>query len=237
MPDTSPKPIFAGTSDQLALAKIIADGPEANAALQKVLDSVETINQKFKIQSAELDELHSKYPEFFDAAMLKKAKDAIDPVRQAWSQFGSSISQTIISGQLFGASWQSSLRSIGLELLQLILRMTLLKNLSGGLSGGFSWSGLLGGLFGGGKAEGGPVYQGQGYMVGEHGPEFFVPRTSGTIVPNGAMRGSGSGDGVNIGHVQVDVHGVTDKDSFMKSKDQIAIEMASAISRASRRNG
>lgn len=37
-----------------------------------------------------------------------------------------------------------------------------------------------------GRASGGPVTGGAPYMVGERGPELFVPRTSGTIVPNGA---------------------------------------------------
>jgi phage-related minor tail protein len=36
------------------------------------------------------------------------------------------------------------------------------------------------------KAMGGPVDQGRPYWVGERGPELFVPRTSGQIVPNGA---------------------------------------------------
>jgi hypothetical protein len=36
------------------------------------------------------------------------------------------------------------------------------------------------------KASGGPVESGQPYMVGERGPELFVPKGSGTIVPHGA---------------------------------------------------
>lgn len=35
-----------------------------------------------------------------------------------------------------------------------------------------------------GRAAGGPVSAGQPYMVGEMGPEMFVPRQSGTILPN-----------------------------------------------------
>ena len=39
------------------------------------------------------------------------------------------------------------------------------------------------------RASGGPVSAGQPYVVGEEGPELFVPRYSGTIVPNGATAG------------------------------------------------
>jgi hypothetical protein len=38
--------------------------------------------------------------------------------------------------------------------------------------------------FGGGKAMGGMVVPNTAYIVGERGPELFVPQTSGTIVPN-----------------------------------------------------
>ena len=42
-----------------------------------------------------------------------------------------------------------------------------------------------------GKAIGGPVQAGQPYMVGERGPEMFVPNQSGSIVPNDKMGGGG----------------------------------------------
>ena len=37
-----------------------------------------------------------------------------------------------------------------------------------------------------GRASGGPVSAGMPYIVGEAGPELFVPRASGSIIPNGA---------------------------------------------------
>ena len=40
-----------------------------------------------------------------------------------------------------------------------------------------------------GRAAGGPVTGGQQYMVGEQGPELFVPNQSGSIVPNNALGG------------------------------------------------
>lgn len=52
------------------------------------------------------------------------------------------------------------------------------------------------------KAIGGPVQSGQPYMVGERGPEMFVPSRSGSIVPNGKM-----GSGISI---SVDARGASD---------------------------
>jgi len=43
------------------------------------------------------------------------------------------------------------------------------------------------------RAMGGPVTGGSPYMVGELGPELFVPRTSGTIIPNDMVGTSTSG--------------------------------------------
>jgi hypothetical protein len=64
----------------------------------------------------------------------------------------------------------------------------------------FSWAGgaLTGAGFAGAgsfvsklgtRASGGPVSGGTPYMVGERGPEMFIPGTSGQIVPNGALGG------------------------------------------------
>lgn len=49
---------------------------------------------------------------------------------------------------------------------------------------------------GGGRAAGGPVSSGTPYMVGERGPELFVPNSSGNIIPNG--KGGGHVFNINI---------------------------------------
>lgn len=59
----------------------------------------------------------------------------------------------------------------------------------GGLGGGGSGGNLLGGLLGAvfglpGRATGGPVAPGRGYLVGERGPELFVPTSAGRVEPS-----------------------------------------------------
>ena len=46
--------------------------------------------------------------------------------------------------------------------------------------------GPVGKLFGGARADGGPVSPSQAYLIGERGPELFVPNVAGRIIPNGA---------------------------------------------------
>lgn len=65
---------------------------------------------------------------------------------------------------------------------QVALRLVLMA-LTGGSGGGIPF-----------LAEGGPARKGQPYVVGEEGPELFVPDQSGTVVPNDQMnRGISTG--------------------------------------------
>ena len=74
------------------------------------------------------------------------------------------------------------LKDIGQQLIKFGLN-TFFNSLGGGGTGGLG--GLLGRLF---KADGGPVDQGSPYIVGERGPELFVPGQSGQVVSNNNMR-------------------------------------------------
>lgn len=69
----------------------------------------------------------------------------------------------------------------------------MISGLFGG-GGGFSFGGIFDGIssfFGGFFADGGRPPVGKPSIVGERGPELFVPSTSGTIVPNEAISGGG----------------------------------------------
>lgn len=58
---------------------------------------------------------------------------------------------------------------------------------------------------------GGPVHQGKAYIVGEAGPELFVPTISGSIVPNNRMEMGGVGGTViNITVTSADPNAVVD---------------------------
>ena len=78
----------------------------------------------------------------------------------------------------------------------------------------------------GARAAGGPVAAGAAYLVGEQGPELFVPGTSGSIAPNASAAPQ---------RPQI-VMNVTTKDaqSFLKSESQIAAMMSRALARGQR---
>ncbi len=85
-------------------------------------------------------------------------------------------------------------------------------------------SGLFDGLsFGGARAGGGPVAPNQAFLVGEQGPELFVPRDAGTILPNNAPRPS------IVFNIQT-----PDARSFLQSETQVAAMIARISARGQR---
>lgn len=107
------------------------------------------------------------------------------------SSFGQGMSNVILQGEKFA----DTLRNIGKLLASAVIQKAISIFLTGGLGGdGFFGSGggifgkLIGGLF---KARGGPVFSNQPYVVGERGPELFMPNASGSIVPNNQLMGTG----------------------------------------------
>ena len=73
------------------------------------------------------------------------------------------------------------------------------EQISSGLRSIFGSSSGSSGILAGFRASGGPVSGKSAYIVGEKGPELFVPNTSGQILPNGSFGGT-SGINVQISH-------------------------------------
>lgn len=78
-----------------------------------------------------------------------------------------------------------------------------------------------------GKALGGPVTFGQPYIVGEVGPELFIPGSSGNIVPNSALGGKSSSTNIFISAL--------DSKSFERSLRDNESTLMSAINDVTRR--
>jgi hypothetical protein len=80
----------------------------------------------------------------------------------------------------------------------------------------------------GARAAGGPVMGGSPYIVGERGPELFVPNVSGMIVPNHDLR-SGRGGG---GSIVINVNAGMGTDGA-----EVGRQVVDALKAYSRRNG
>lgn len=74
------------------------------------------------------------------------------------------------------------------------------------------------------KAAGGPVAGGTPYIVGEKGPELFVPGRGGTIVPNHAM-----GGGTTNVVVNVDASGNSNVQGDQQQAKQLGVAVSAAV--------
>jgi hypothetical protein len=105
-------------------------------------------------------------------------------VNSAGQQFAG-LFETLINGT---NDWNSALRNVLTSLSSALFRYGL--SALGGNDGIGFFSALAGTFTGGKRALGGSVSANTPYMVGERGPELFVPGAQGNIVPNNAMSGA-----------------------------------------------
>ncbi len=96
-----------------------------------------------------------------------------------------------------------------------------------GSSGGGLGS-IFSAFFGGARANGGPVRSNTPYLVGERGPELFMPGQAGSIIPKMASPSSGSSGGSQASHVTVgvEVDGAGTIQAYVKSVTNSAISQS-----------
>ena len=138
-----------------------------------------------------MDELKMKLGEYNELLGKRKVLETDLQIiaRNAGNILASGFEDAIFSGQKLG----EVIRSLGMDLMRMVFQQTVTAPLAAGISGA-----ILKGF--GARAMGGPVNSGSPYVVGEKGPELFVPHSSGSIVPNGAMGSSGSTGGVTVNY-------------------------------------
>ena len=124
---------------------------------------------------------------------LQRSTDGTrEAVQELGFAFSSAFEDAIVRGEKLSKVMEGLLQDITRILARKVITEPLGNAVSSALSG-FSFDSMfsgigswLGGLF---RAEGGPVTAGQPYIVGERGPEWFVPDRGGTVLPNGMAPG------------------------------------------------
>ena len=173
----------------------------------KTLESDKLINEKLKERVIIQKE---------STVEIKKQQEETDKLKEKMSAVGEEIESSIknnlrdaITGaQSFGQAMTNVINRIRDKILDAQIDKLLGgfgenfgKSASGG--GGKGIGGFLGGLFGGLFANGGKPPVNKISVVGERGPELFVPRSAGTIIPNNQL----GGGTVNNVTVNVDASG------------------------------
>lgn len=116
--------------------------------------------------------------------------DMEGPLAAGAERAGRRIEQGLLRAVRTGKFGFEDLKRIALSVLDEIAASAL-KSAIGGIGGGGGGllnlgASLLGSALGApGRATGGPVSPGRAYMVGERGPELFVPTASGQVLAHG----------------------------------------------------
>jgi len=210
--------------------------------------------QETKIQLMEANQVYKQSIEggFMEglAKIREKAMDVGGQISDAMQNAFSGMEDALVSFVMTGkADFKSLANSIISDLIRIQIRSMLGGMFGGG--GGFNFLSLLGlgggigsrttiagGATGGLRANGGPVSANSPYIVGEKGPELFMPGSSGSIVPNNALGGN-SGGGVTINQTINISTGVqqTVRAEIQQLLPQISNAAKNAVVDAKRRGG
>ena len=223
-----------------ALAKTIAgiekEGRLAKDNLQVEIDKllekqtkVGQLEEKDQIRLTTLEktrnEIDGQVDSLSDAATATdKLNESTKDMKSNFEKIGESIASGV-SDNLTAAIMQTktlgdAAKSILNDLSSTLIRLGV-NTLLGGLTGGSS--GIFGSLPMLKFANGGNPPVGKPSIVGEKGPELFVPKRSGTIIPNDKLAGGGS---TNIS-VNIDASG-----SSVQGNEQQGKELGRVISAA-----
>ena len=145
--------------------------------------------------------------------LTKKEKDEqlelLEDLRDGYKSLGTTIVEAFMQGksasQAFKSALSSLLQKLASRSLDKFLDAIFKPNMTGAPSlfeNFMSTIPVIGGIFGK-RAGGGPVNSGSPYIVGERGPELFVPSMAGQVVPNYAMSGATTVNNYNIQAIDV----------------------------------
>lgn len=163
----------------------------------------ETLNAQIEAQAAQVGRLTGE---------LERAEISQRQFDDAINGIASDMSGALLQGESLRDGLADVFQGIAADILNSGIRDALMRQFGGGGFGGILGS-IFGGVrgndalsqalrntggFGGFRAMGGPVSPSQWHVVGENGPEIFVPQSAGSIIPNHDIRRGGGGATFNI---------------------------------------
>lgn len=156
---------------------------------------------------------------------MEKIISRNEELNNSFDAIGQSVSNSF-KGMLTGAmSFKDAMKGIIGAVIEELWKLFVVQQIVGVVKS------AMGSVFGvkvPGKAIGGSVGKNRPYMVGEQGPELFIPGGSGTIIPNRNLSSSGSGGGSPIS-ISVDARGSSDPAAVRAQVQQGILEAAPAI--------
>lgn len=196
---------LADLQDQLKDLDPIID-KAAIEAIKKQMDEVTAATQKAIIAQQDLATEGYNASRTFETGWNQALNQFIEDstneaakAKEVFETFTKGVEDAFVN---FAKTGKLSFKDLLDSMVEMLIRSQVQK-LMGSLLGAMGTGGGGGGIGGFfksifGLAKGGPAQGGRPYIVGEEGPELFVPKTSGTVVPNGAMGGQTVNNVTNI---------------------------------------
>lgn len=146
------------------------------------------------------------------------------PLAAGLDRAGTGLQRSLGRALADGKLGFDELGRIALSVLSDISQQALKLDLGALFGTGSGFGGLLGGLLGlPGRATGGQVTAGRAYMVGERGPELFVPTASGRVEANAGSANRG---------VTINVSVAAPREATPAAMRQTGNQVARAVARA-----
>lgn len=166
------------------------------------LDEINLLREKGVLSTEQAIEAEWAVNEAMDKAFdtMKNTGEAMKENSNFARDMGMSFTSAFEDAVIGGKKASDVIRGLGQDIGRIIMRKSITEPFGNAVSG-FMKNIDFGNLF---KAEGGPVTGGQSYIVGERGPEWFTPATSGTITPNHQLAAGGT-----TNHFTVDMRGAS----------------------------
>ena len=172
--------IARAKNDKDAIDRLLAEKDAAILANDQITQSVENRYQfEDELQKSWLAGTISAFEQI--AAASKPYKVAQDAIMAGWNKIGGAIDTFIETGKFKFKDFAASVIADLSKIIAKALVLQAIKSIFG--SFGFGIPGL---------AEGGPAKAGKPYIVGEKGPELFVPKAAGTVIPNNKLNATAS---------------------------------------------
>ena len=213
------------TRQQAALARVAAEAERLNDALQGYQAGLQAAQQAQTLVNQGLELAYSWFLQDRQAMlelggeaatqvaiMDGKARELLGGV-SAFASDTTTIASETLAGMIatFESSSAEAVIAVNLELAKIPRDIYTYHHIVRVYDGGSSGPSPTQPTPIQGRASGGPVYAGQAYIVGEEGPELFVPRVSGTIRTSESSRTAVAAAPVSPGRLTIDRKSATVK--------------------------
>ncbi|REF69959.1 tape measure domain-containing protein [Paracoccus versutus] len=168
---------------------------------------------------------------------LEKAEIAQQQFDQAVDGIADAFAGALVAGESLREGLAQVFKQIASDILKSGIRNALAGQFNPFGGGSSVLGNLFGGMFSGFRASGGPVMAGKAYVVGEKGPEPFVPAVNGRILSvsqaQAALRGGQGGSAPKI-TINNNAPGAVVSADYV-TKDEVILTVSQAIASNNRR--